>query len=251
MRKKKVLSSRELETEKFLQAALPEYIIRANMRLADVVHAGNQFKYMSGYHLDFVICDVHANTIAAVELDDSTHDTEEGKRRDANKNKWLDEAKITLIRIRKPEDALTIREKLKLPESFNISHENRPTFMRPKQKNQVSGYIKNLVALIAITGLVMWALNSITQKMLSDIGKNSIAQQQRVQQTQAAENWRKQQEAEKAEARRKIEAQQPHYERVLVKGKSARECSNGNVINNETILCMKDHYETVLVSGAQ
>ena len=79
MRKKKVLSARELETEKILQTALPEYVIRANMRLADIIHIpDDQFKYKSGYHLDFIICNEEADTIAAVELDDSTHDTVDG-----------------------------------------------------------------------------------------------------------------------------------------------------------------------------
>jgi hypothetical protein len=76
MRKKKVLSPPELETEKILKAELPEYDIRANHRLADVIHmTEEQFKYMGGYHLDFAICDKHANIIAAVELDGESRPT--------------------------------------------------------------------------------------------------------------------------------------------------------------------------------
>lgn len=91
----------------------------------------------------------------------------------------------------------------------------------------------------------MWTLNSIVLKMSSSIGKNTVTQ------TQAAENRRMQQETRQAEVQQKVNAQQPKYERMLIKGKSARECTNSNVITNETINCTKDHYEMVLISGTQ
>lgn len=295
MRKKKVLSTRELETEKILQAALPEYTIRANVRLADVIHAGNRFKYISGYHLDFVICDERANTIAAVELDDSSHDTEDGKRRDANKSKWLHEAGIPLVRLRNPEEAQNIRGLLRAAQNQNYQptpqHDTRKKDSPPIPKHDArkkSGkrIFITLAIFLAIAWVSTWMLKTITQNIFNT-GKNAIAAQQKVQpknQLQIAvenlqirqeaeraetqreaevlqlienqlradtEYLRKQKEAEQAEAQRRAEAQQPRYESVLVKGKSFQECSSNNVITNETIRCMKEHYEMVLVSGTQ
>lgn len=299
MRKKKALSDRELKTEKILQAALPEYTIRANMRLADVVHAGNRFKYMSSYHLDFVICDEHTYTIAAVELDDSSHDTEDGKRRDANKNKWLQEEGIPLVRLRNPEEARNIRSLI----SAAQNQDYRPTPQHDAHKQDYQPIPKDdarkkpgnrifitLAVILAVAGVSTWVLNGITQNMLNT-GKTAIATQQTIQpkveqknQLQIAienlqirqeaerveaqreaetlrliekqlrtdtEYLRKQKEAERAEAQRRAKAQQPRYERVLVKGKSILECSSDKIITNETIRCMKDHYEMVLVSVTQ
>lgn len=144
--KKQVLSQRELETEKILQATLPEYTIRANMRLVDVIHAGNQFRYMSSYHLDFVICNNLSQAVAAVELDDSTHDTADGRRRDANKNRWLAEANLKLIRIRKPNEAYQIQAliaprqsvpqegEINSPEKIIITQEDLKTCMAEQNK---------------------------------------------------------------------------------------------------------------------
>lgn len=251
MQKKKVLSQRELETEKILQIGLPEYVIRANVRLADVIHAGRQFIYMRGYHLDFVICDQEANTIATVELDDSTHDTEDGRRRDENKNRWLAEAKIKLIRIRTPEEAINIRKLLQQPNDFDYTAKN---FTTPKTKNY--SFEKPLpsnnfwVFLIPITIvlIISWKLNSPTKQ----------PPQQKIAPVQippyppivSAEEIAKQQAMQTA-ARQRIEVAQPHYEQRIVKGKSVRECQIDGVITNESIRCMKNHYETVLVSGNQ
>jgi very-short-patch-repair endonuclease len=108
--KKKPLSERERETLKQLRESLPEYEIHANMRLADVIKADwKQFNYIKGYHLDFVICNRNGYIVAAVELDDSTHDNSKAQERDAKKNIWLSDAGIKLIRIREPQEAIGIR----------------------------------------------------------------------------------------------------------------------------------------------
>lgn len=284
MRKKKVLSQRELEIEKILQSQLPEYTIRANVRLADIIHAGNQFKWMSGYHLDFVICDHQANVIAAVELDDATHDTDDGKRRDENKNRWLEQANIKLIRIRTGQEALQIREQINTTMSPQKSlHEILSTKAatpiqlkrrgwqqdpskhppshpetRPTLKQKMIGMFLVVVTIIAI----FWGINFFLQTFLKNMGSHVVAQQQAIQtqnqqridaqrmemqKQQAEQAWKKQQEVEVAQVQRKLEAEQPHYERKLVKGKSPEECSPSGVIDNAAVICMKDHYENVLV----
>ena len=259
MRKKKVLSPRELETERILQGALPEYVIRANMRLVDVIDAGNQFQFMSGYHLDFVICDQIANTIAVVELDDSTHDTDDGKRKDTNKNRWLEQAGIKLIRIRVPHEAQQIRkliDEFKSPEEIhqnpsksfdpNQFHGNLKNY-RPRSSNiptQQKYSIKSQIQKLAILGgcstLGLWILYSTAQNMLQKIGSDAIAKQQRIQQDNQqrmqaiskqneAQQWAKDEEIRIAQ---KIQEDNKKkiikYEQVLVLGKSARECAGEN-----------------------
>lgn len=264
----------ELETRRILQEQLPEYDIDPHIRLANVIKGKIRFiRAMSQYEIDFTVREKETgHVICAIELDGPTHDTEDGQRRDANKNKWLHEAGIPLIRIRKPKEAYGIRNRMsetmnQQAPNDNINYLTR--YSRPQNKsaaNSLKKYITSLVAIIAIAGLIMWTLNLGAQKVLSNIGKNAVAQQQRMQQEnqqlanqqktakqkdQAEAVWRKQQEAEQAEARQRVAAQQPRYERMLIKGKSARECTSGNVITNETIRCTKDHYEMVLVNGTQ
>jgi len=281
LRKKKVLSKRELEVEKILQELLPEYVIRANVRLADVLHAGNQFKWMSGYHLDFVICDENANVIAAVELDDSTHDTDDGRRRDSNKNRWLEKANIKLIRIRTLEEAQDIRELLTRPNTINRSslhylgmREANESLLINDGWERTSSAVgsqyrarksNSMIVAIVIVIVLLWGVNAFLSNRMNKLSANTVAQQSTTQlqseslldrqkrllkQQQDELAWKKRQEQEIELVRARIEAQQPHYERVLVKGKSARECSNGNVINNETIQCTKTHYEDILVNGS-
>lgn len=256
MQKKKALSPRELETEKILQAALPEYIIRANMRLVDVIHAGRQFIYMRGYHLDFVICDEEANTIAAVELDDSTHNTKDGQRRDANKNRWMAQAKIKLIRIRTPEEALNIRELMEKQDNFNEIENNNLTiqkekiysFEKPHTSNNFWAFSIPIMAIVIIS----WGLSSpVKQQPKKIAAPTQITPQPPIISAEEFAKARAQQEAMQAAARQRIDATQPHYEQRVVKGKSVRECQIDGVITNASVLCMKDHYETVLVSGNQ
>lgn len=272
MKKKRVLTPRELEVEKILQRQLQEYVIRANVRLADVVHAGSQFKWMSGYHLDFVICDQHANPIAAVELDDSTHDTEDGKRRDSNKNRWLEQANIKLIRIRTQAEAENIR-------SLITSHGternlNKTLSMHEAQPNklQTLGWGKNtgaafksntqrprgakpflfFVFLICILLITIYSFTTKNIRAIQNVPpplEQKIAPKQIVNPPAQTDGlaWKKQQAEEITLIQKKLDADQPHYERKLIRGKSAQECSHSRTITNESILCMKDHYETVLV----
>jgi len=298
IRKKKALSAREIKTEKILQEQLPEYIIRANMRLADVIHAGKQFKFMQGYHLDFVICDQQGDTIAAIELDDSYHDTEDGKRKDNHKNRWMAEAKIKLIRIREPEEAQNIRDlianqEIPDPKQFAPDKKQKTGFAQsiwkpsahkilsmpeasegklrnngwtPPEEGKIYQYKskdKNLFGRIMIflisAGLMVQLfscagnnLKKKTEQAQQEYQHNLDKQKEIQQKALIEEQLRKQQQAKQATEQRNIETPlTPRYERVVVPGKSARECAINGVITNESILCMKNHYEMVLVSGNQ
>lgn len=207
------------------------------------------------------------DTVAAVELDDRTHDTEDGKRRDANKNKWLQKAGIPLVRLRDPEEARNIQVLLRAAQHEARSQNYQPTPRHDARKKPGKDIFITLVVILAAAWISIWTISAIVQNLFKT-GTNAVAAQQEVQlkaeqknqlqmavenlqKRQEAERAKTQREAEQAEARQRAEAQQPRYERVLVRGKSLRECSSDNIITNESIRCMRDHYEMVQVSGAQ
>lgn len=71
-------------------AEVKGYVICPKVRLLDIVRPRNgEQKYktllykIQSKHVDFVICDQNMSIKAIIELDDSTHDTEKGKERDA------------------------------------------------------------------------------------------------------------------------------------------------------------------------
>jgi hypothetical protein len=248
-------TNRERETLLLLRETLPEYEINPHMRLANVVKGKLDYiRAMGQYELDFVVqAPATGEVICAIELDDSTHDTEDGRRRDANKNRWMAQARIPLIRIRMPNEAFTIRERLNQPINFDIPEET--IFSFEKKPTPEIGTKKIYAAVFAIFAIafVLWAFNAVLKNVTSSISNKALAVQQQINQQnlthQAEINSLKKLEAQQLEAGRKINIQPPHYERVLVRGKSVRECSIGGVINNTSVACMKDHYENVWVSG--
>lgn len=248
-------TNRERETLLLLREALPEYEINPHMRLANVVKGKLAYtRAMGQYELDFVVQNPETGeVICAIELDDSTHDTDDGRRRDANKNRWMTQARIPLIRIRMPNEALTIRTRLNQPIDYNIPEVNIYSF----EKKKASKYGKNIYApVFAIFGMVViyFAFNAVMKNITSSFSNKALALQQQIDQQnlthQAEADSLKKLETGQLEAGRKVNAQPPHYERVLVRGKSVRECSVGNVINNTSVACMKDHYENVWVNGS-
>jgi len=250
-------TKRERETLLLLRQALPEYEINPHMRLANVVRGRLSYtKAMGQYEMDFVIQDpATGEVICAIELDDPTHDTVDGRRRDGNKNGWMAKARIKLIRIREPSEALTIRELMNKPIDLNIPEEIVYAFEKKTNSNSIQKFVAAWFVTIVFIGLLAWGFNAVVKGAINHLSHGLIEKQQQqlqqivVRQTEA--NLRIQQSAEQAEARRRVEAEKPHYVRMLVKGKSARECSNGNVINDASIACMKDHYEMVLINGNQ
>lgn len=300
--KKKPLSDRERETLKVLRTALPECDIHANMRLADVIKADWwQYNYIKSYHLDFVICDQDGHTIAAVELDDSTHDTPKAQRRDAKKDGWLHDAGIKLIRIRKPHEAEEIRRLIEEYQPKEILQElPSPPILQPGSTSsriptspvppiRPSSYTKprrigrsrhvttqQIFTRMAVTVAGMFVVWIVFANFMGNQQKRMIEASQKAQQqvkqraaeqqaeaqrrAQTAESLRRRQEAVSAaqtEQLKKFEqaliyqhelkvlAQQARYERVFVRAKSGEECRKGNIIDNEVVRCMTDHYEVV------
>lgn len=107
--KERLLSKHENLMRNILKAGLPGHEIFANVRLADIVrvqrkHRGNKniwlYRNIAQYHVDFIVCDKETNIIAAIELDDPSHDTSDGERRDTKKDECMSAVGIKLIRIR-------------------------------------------------------------------------------------------------------------------------------------------------------
>lgn len=268
----------ELVTRRILQEQLPEYDIDPHMRLANVVKGRAKFvRAMSQYEIDFTVRDKKTGTvICTVELDGPTHDTEDGRRRDENKNNWLAEAGISLIRIRHPDEAKDIRllmggqksdpskeqsirvlmenhflgssqgqSKTTTPHETLTTDEFSFKSIKPRNDQHIQQSIKRFLAGMAVTTVGIFAIWFVFTNMLSNQQKR-IAEvtQQAVHRAQPVENIPIQQTA--------VMPRPPEYERLLVRGKSAKECARPDgTLDNYTVHCMSDHYEMVLVNRSQ
>lgn len=87
-----------------LRKALPEHLVFAQVQLSQIlkVKKGNNFQTwlnkISRLSADFVITDKSLNTVAVIELDDSTHHRASRKEADARKDKAITSAGLKIIR---------------------------------------------------------------------------------------------------------------------------------------------------------
>ena len=101
---KPLLSKVEKELYFRLITALPNHRVFAQVqliRLIDIEGIADRMNWMNKIawlSLDFVICDSQCSVIAAIELDDSTHQKPRQQYRDFKKNSALHIANIKLIR---------------------------------------------------------------------------------------------------------------------------------------------------------
>lgn len=101
---KKPLTQPEQVLYHRLVAALPDHIVLAQVQLSRIlgVKQGNNFhewnNRINRMSLDFVVCGKDANIIAAIELDDKTHEKASRKEADDKKNKALSSAGVRLVR---------------------------------------------------------------------------------------------------------------------------------------------------------
>lgn len=92
------------------QAVGEQYRIFGKVRVADVVGVQKMndraawqraFNRISAKHFDFILCDPKdLSVIAAIELDDSSHDSGRGQQRDDFLNRACEAADLPLIRVR-------------------------------------------------------------------------------------------------------------------------------------------------------
>ena len=89
-----------------LHEALPEHQIFVQVALNQMIKVDGRNNWASWYYriaqmsVDFVISDNKGYIIAAIELDDKTHDNDKGRAKDAKKNKALNSAGIEVLRYR-------------------------------------------------------------------------------------------------------------------------------------------------------
>lgn len=91
-----------------LREALPQHLVFPQVELSRVIGItakgkGRQawFNRINGKSLDFVICDANMHVLAAVELDDSTHESASQRERDEVKDRACASAGMTLVRWRR------------------------------------------------------------------------------------------------------------------------------------------------------
>jgi cation transport ATPase len=102
------------------------------------------------------------------------------------------------------------------------------------------GAIAALIAFVLI-GHAVQSMQKLTAERAEDAKRRIMEIAAKQKQAQETENARK----------RQITAPQtPQYMRILVKGKSAKECAGpGGTLDNRVVACMNDHYEMVPASA--
>lgn len=100
-----LLTKREQLFFSVLSEALPNHRVYAQVALNQVVRAPGKdgykaMNFVGAKSLDFVVCDSSFQIVAAIELDDSTHDNDFRQQRDNRKDAILERAGIKLIRLR-------------------------------------------------------------------------------------------------------------------------------------------------------
>ncbi len=116
---RRVMSKQEQVLYFRLVEALPECIVLAQVQLSRVldVKKGHNFRQwlnrIDKKSLDYLVClKKSCSVVAAIELDDSTHEREDRKKTDQNKNRALQSAGVKLIRwqAKNLPDVQTIRQ---------------------------------------------------------------------------------------------------------------------------------------------
>ncbi len=101
---KKPLSQPEQVRYHRLVAAMPECIVLAQVQLSQVLGVKKGFNFhewnnrVNRMSLDFLVCLKDSTVVAAVELDDKTHERTSRVEADAKKEKALSAAGIALVR---------------------------------------------------------------------------------------------------------------------------------------------------------
>lgn len=107
-----LLTKREYRFYLLLREIADEYhyLICPKVGLKDLLTVTDKKQYMKYFHkiaqkhVDFVICDQDLHVLFAIELDDSTHETRDARKRDHLKDKAFAAAGIPLKRITEIEE---------------------------------------------------------------------------------------------------------------------------------------------------
>jgi len=89
-----------------LRRVVRDHVVFAKVRLADVVDADDRhrhwqanFNRVCSKHLDFVVCDSLFRPVIAIELDDSSHQRQDRRKRDDDVDRLLEAVSLPLLRI--------------------------------------------------------------------------------------------------------------------------------------------------------
>ncbi|WII92794.1 DUF2726 domain-containing protein [Kingella negevensis] len=99
-----LMTPTELEVYAALLDALPEYMVFTQVQASRVLEVPSNaqtyywFNLVSRLSYDFVICRTDSTPIAAIEIDDSTHDLPKRQEADNRKNKATEAAGVAMIR---------------------------------------------------------------------------------------------------------------------------------------------------------
>ncbi|MDO4441633.1 MAG: DUF2726 domain-containing protein [Moraxella sp.] len=102
-----IMTDSEVQFFKKLQLALPEYLIFSQVQLSRIIEPSEEagrdrqfwFNRVCRQSVDFVLVDKDMQTVlAAIELDDWTHESQARQKQDAKKDKALSSAGIPIIR---------------------------------------------------------------------------------------------------------------------------------------------------------
>lgn len=102
-----ILTKREYKFYLLLRRTAEEYdcLVCPKVGVKDLLTVTDRRNYMKYFHkiaqkhIDFVICDRELRVLFALELDDSSHETRDARRRDTFKNKAFAAAGVPLKRI--------------------------------------------------------------------------------------------------------------------------------------------------------
>lgn len=117
---KRVLTQPEQVLYHRLVKSLPNRIVLAQVQMSRVLGVNKGFRFhewnnrINRMSYDFVICDKSATVIAAIELDDKSHESESRRDTDAKKSKATTDAGLRLVRwhVKSLPDELTIQREL-------------------------------------------------------------------------------------------------------------------------------------------
>jgi hypothetical protein len=117
---KRLLTQPEQVLYHRLVKSLPNHVVLAQVQMSRVLGVKKGFRFhewnnrINRMSYDFVICDKAATVIAAIELDDKSHESERRIESDAKKSKATTDAGLRLIRwhVKSLPDELTIQREL-------------------------------------------------------------------------------------------------------------------------------------------
>lgn len=117
---KRLLTQPEQVLYHRLVKSLPNHVVLAQVQMSRVLGVKRGFRFhewnnrINRMTYDFVICDKAATVIAAIELDDKSHESERRIESDAKKGKATADAGLRLIRwhVKSLPDELTIQREL-------------------------------------------------------------------------------------------------------------------------------------------